>query len=414
MTPTSPTPDACHHPGLMPVAEALELMQCQADVVCQPQQIPLVAALDRILAEDIVSPLDIPPQDNAAMDGYALRAADNGPRQLIGHTLAGHPFTGDVTPGSCVRITTGAVVPRGADTVVMQENAQLEDNRLTVTGEVAEGDNIRRRGEDLATGQAVLRRGQRLGPVQLAQLASFGLSRVQVYSRLRVALLSTGDELIAPGNPLGPGQIYDSNRYGLNAMLTRAGFEVVDLGHVRDEPEAIQAAFSRAMENAQALVTSGGVSVGDADYIRPMLEQMGNIRFWKLAIKPGKPFAFGSLGSCRFFGLPGNPVSALVTLQHLALPLLRRMAGETPGHPVLIRARAASHFKKQPGRTDYQRALVSQAPDGELEVSSSGPQGSGQLSSFQDANAYAVIEAERGRIAPGEMVTVLLFDRFIE
>lgn len=404
---------SCEEPKLLPIATALKLMKTQALQVSQVESTPLVGALDRILAQDVIAPLAVPAYDNSAMDGYAMRAADAGPLQIIGEALAGHEFSGEVLPGTCIRIMTGAPIPRGADAVVMQENTQRKSQSIVLHHQPGPGENIRRRGEDIQKNDCILEHGRRLGPVDLALLASLGFAEVPVWRRLKVAVLSTGDELAPPGQALRKGQIYDSNRYGICAMLHRLNVEVIDLGLVADQPQAIKEAFQKASTQADAIISSGGVSVGDADFIKDVLASIGEINFWKVAIKPGKPFAFGKLGNSHFFGLPGNPVSAMVTLHQLTLPILRHMAGEQFEPPLSLQVPAASTFKKRPGRCDYQRGrLVSRIEDG-AHANSCGPQGSGVLTSFTGANCYVVLEQERGHVENGELVTVLPFDRFI-
>lgn len=405
----------CDEPQLLPVNEAItRMLKAVERQTPEPESVPLGDALDRVLAQAVVAPVAVPGHDNSAMDGYALRA-DEAQQALtvIGEALAGHPYTGSLKPGECVRIMTGAPVPEGADAVVMQENTRREGDRVSLTEPVEPGANIRHRGEDIPEGDTLLARGQRLGPVEIGLLASVGVAQVSVYRRLTVAVLSTGDELVPPGQPLGEGQIYDSNRYALIALLRRLNVEVLDLGLIPDQPDAIRSAFDTAASRADAVISSGGVSVGDADYVKDILEQLGQVNFWKVAIKPGKPFAFGRLGNSVFFGLPGNPVSALVTLHQLALPVLRTLAGEQLALPLSLTATAASAFKKRPGRQDFQRARLEQSA-GENCVSSNGPQGSGVMTSFVDANGYVVLEAARGRVEPGESVTFVPFDRFIQ
>lgn len=403
----------CDETHLLPMNEALQRMIEQVHPLTEVETLTLSQALDRVLAQPVTATLNVPAHANSAMDGYALRAADSGePLQLIGTSLAGHPFEGELTPGTCVRIMTGALIPAGADCVVMQENTQIQGETVTLTQEVRSGENIRQCGEDIAKGDQVLDKGKRLGPVDIGLLASLGINQVPVYRRLRVAVLSTGDELTPPGQPLPAGNIYDSNRYAIIALLQRLAVEVIDLGLIPDQPDAIRNAFIDAVDHADAVISSGGVSVGDADFVKDILAELGQIAFWKVAIKPGKPFAFGSLGQARFFGLPGNPVSALVTLHQLALPILKYMAGEVSESPLTLNIKAASAFRKRPGRADYQRACLSDI-NGENQVASNRAQGSGILTSFTHANCYVALEQERGKVAEGEIVRVIPFDRFL-
>jgi molybdopterin molybdotransferase len=403
----------CDEPKLLPVAAAIERMRAAIQPVLDVEALPLNQLLDRVLAQDIHAQLNVPGHDNSAMDGYALRAEDAGePLHLVGQSLAGHAFSDTLQPGQCVRITTGAVIPNGADAVVMQENTRAEGQKIIVTQAPRSGENIRRASEDIANGDRVLLKGHRLGPVDIALLASLGVAEANVYRRLKVAVLSTGDELTPPGEPLTAGHIYDSNRYGIAALLQRLNVNVIDLGLIPDRKNAIRSALKSASEKADAIISSGGVSVGEADYVKDVLDALGQINFWKVAIKPGKPFAFGHLGQARFFGLPGNPVSAMVTLHQLALPVLRTLAGELPDEPLAISAQAATRYKKRPGRQDFQRATLKEQ-SGHNVVSSNGPQGSGVLTSFSGANAYVVLEQERGTVEEGETVRVIPFDRFM-
>ncbi|WP_027329413.1 gephyrin-like molybdotransferase Glp [Marinimicrobium agarilyticum] len=403
----------CDEPQLIPVQDAIARMQVAVQAVADTEIVPLPELLDRVTAEPVHAGFNVPGYDNSAMDGYALRAEDaEQPLELVGQSLAGHRFDGELQPGQCVRITTGATIPAGADAVVMQENTEVNDRTVHVLKAPSEGENIRRAGEDITQGQEVFPSGYRFGPVDIALLASLGLAEASVKRRLKVAVLSTGDELTPPGQPLKDGHIYDSNRYGLIAILQRLNVEILDLGLIPDQPDVIRASLERAGSEADAVVSSGGVSVGDADYVKDILGELGEIGFWKVAIKPGKPFAFGHLGEAVFFGLPGNPVSSMVTLHQLALPILRTMAGEAPQPLLQLTATAASGYKKRPGRQDFQRATLRYV-DGENRVDSNGAQGSGVLTSFLGANAYAVLEAERGKVEAGESVTVIPFDRFM-
>jgi len=366
-------------------------------------------ALGRILAEDVVSRVDVPSHRNSAMDGYAL-AGDALPAEgergfdVVGTSWAGRPFEGAVGPGQCVRIMTGASVPDGADTVIMQEQVRREGDTAVIGTGHRPGDNVRPAGEDLRRGEKAVAAGTYILPAQLGLIASLGVSEVRVSRRPRVAFFSTGDELKSVGEPLAEGQIYDSNRYTLFGMLTRLGAEVIDLGVVRDRPEDIEAAFTEAARRADAVVTSGGVSVGEADFVTDTLDKLGEVGFWTVAIKPGRPIAFGRIGQAWFFGLPGNPVSAMVTFYQLVQPALQKLAGiEAPQPPMLLRARAGSKFKKKPGRMEFQRGVFRAAPEGYV-VESTGHQGSGILRSMSEANCFIVLEQDRGRVEAGEEV----------
>jgi len=403
----------CNQPGLLPLPAAQSKMLQSVGAVTGTQCVRLDAALDRILAVEITSPLNVPPHDNSAMDGYALasdQARDSGVLRIVGEALAGHPYAGACGAGECVRIMTGAPIPDGLDAVVMQENTQRDGNRVEIQKWPRIGNSIRRRGEDLALGDCVLAPGTRLGPVQLGLLASLGVAEVSVLRRLRIAVLATGDELARPGQELPPGGIYESNSIVISAMLRRLGYEVRDFGIVADDMTALRAVFAQADTWADAVVSSGGVSVGCADFTRDVLTEMGDVGFWKLAIKPGKPFAFGHLPNSVFFGLPGNPVSATVTFHQLAVPVLRAMQGEAAAVALQLPAVADEPLRKRPGRTDFQRARVVRGEDGRLHASSTGAQGSGILSSLHRANAYLVLERERGDVAKGEPVNVQLLD----
>lgn len=407
------THDCCSQPGLRPYHEAKADMLARLAAVTEPDVISLELALNYILAEPVLSPLDVPSFANSAMDGYALRAADVAAGTgltLIGTSLAGHPYNGKVGAGECVRIMTGAAMPLGADTVVMQENCRSEHNVIYCDGSVRPGQHVRHPAEDLAQGELVFDAGIRINARVLSVLSSLGLEQVSVYRPLRVALLSTGDELKAPGELLSPGDIYDSNRIGVHAMLTRLGIEVLDLGIIADDPALIRSAFLKAAEKVDAIITSGGVSVGDADFTKQVLDEVGEIGFWKLAIKPGKPFAFGNIGHCSFFGLPGNPVSAAVTFHLLVRPALAKLAGERYQSPLTLQARALSPFKKAPGRMDFQRGLAQVLDDGTLGVRPTGAQGSAVYSAMALANCLLHLEQDRGNVATGELVTLELLD----
>ncbi|MDP1717513.1 MAG: molybdopterin molybdotransferase MoeA, partial [Burkholderiales bacterium] len=307
-----------YDPNSMPVAKAREVISRFLSPVATHECVHIRAALGRVLAQDVTSPLDVPAHDNSAMDGYAVRFADlkadaKVTLKVAGTSFAGVPFQGVVKAGECVRIMTGGVVPQGTDTIVMQEHAEAKDNEVRIGGGHRQGQHLRRAGEDLKTGQAALKRGQLLRPAEIGLIASLGIPEVMVYRRLRVAFFSTGDELRSVGTMLAEGQIYDSNRYTIHGMLERLGCEVIDMGVVRDDPKLLEQAFGEAAAIADVVITSGGVSVGEADFVKDLLNKMGEVVFWKIAMKPGRPLAYGRIGHAHFFGLPGNPVSVMVT-----------------------------------------------------------------------------------------------------
>jgi len=399
-------------PHSLPVPQALRFITEKIEPIAGFERLSLRQALERVLDEDIRSPRDVPPFTNAAMDGYALRGADlpqsgEAVFTLVGKAFAGHPFSGTVGVGEAVRIMTGAPLPEGADTVIMQERVEvLAGGRIRVHAGHRAGENVRQAGEDIAAGAVVLSRGRRLQPADLGLLASLGIAEVRCRRRPRVAIFSTGDELRPLGTPLGPGEIYDSNRYTLHALLTRMGAEVLDLGAVPDDRAALGEALRSAADEADALITSGGVSVGEADYVKGLLEELGEVHFWKLAMKPGRPLAFGQLRRCYFFGLPGNPVSVAATFYQFVAPALRRLAGEAPRAPLSLRAVTLETLKKRPGRMDFQRGILESDETGRLTVRSTGNQGSHVLSSMSRANCFIVLDQEQGDVPAGTEVTV--------
>lgn len=372
-------------------------------------------ALDRVLDEAIRSTVDVPAHTNSAMDGYALAAAHlpaSGERgfQVIGTALAGRPFEGTAGEGECVRIMTGAPLPAGADTVVMQEKVRCEGDQAYISGGERPGQNVRPAGEDLKAGDIALEPGQQLSPSHLGLIASLGISEVRVKRRPRVAFFSTGDELASIGQPLGPGQIYDSNRYTLFGMLRRLNVEILDLGVVRDDREDLEQALLVAAAQADVIISSGGVSVGEADFVTETLERLGQVEFWTVAIKPGRPITFGRIEHALLFGLPGNPVSAMVTFYQLVQPALRRLTGLAEMEPpVLITAICESRIKKKPGRREFQRGVFRQDADGGYRVSTTGHQGSGVLRSMVSANCFIVLAEDCGTLEPGTEVQVQPF-----
>lgn len=375
---------------------------------------PLQEGLGRILGDDVCAPFNVPPWDNSAMDGYAVRGEDlpiTDRRQLavIGTAMAGSPFGGEVAAGQCVRIMTGAVIPRGCDTVIMQEQVIRAGDVISIGNGHSTGQHVRRAGEDLAAGQRVLGAGRRITPADLGLLASLGIDHVTVKRRPRVAFFSTGDELRALGEALDAGAIYDSNRYALYGMLQRTGVEPLELGIVRDKRDALQTALAQAAARADAIITTGGVSVGDADFVRDLLAELGKVHFWKIGVKPGRPFAFGRIGRAWFFGLPGNPVSAMVTYHQFVQPALRRLMGEEAAPPLQFKATCITALKKAPGRMEFQRGILATNAAGETVVRSTGGQGSNILRSMSDANCYIVLPAEWGNVPAGTLVEVQAF-----
>jgi len=411
---------AGYDPNALPVAQAQEFIARLVPRMGAVERVALRSALGRVLARDIVSPIDVPSHDNSAMDGYALRGSDlarDGDTVLAiaGTGFAGQAFAGAVPAGHCVRIMTGAVMPAGLDTVVPQEFTRAE-GELAVripAGAVRSGDNRRLKGEDLARGKPALSTGRLIRPADLGLLASLGQAEVPVFRRLRVAFFSTGDELRSIGEPLDEGCVYDSNRYTLWGMLQRLGCEVLDLGVVRDDPAALRAAFSEAAASADAVITSGGVSGGEADHTKKIMAELGDVLFWRIAMRPGRPMAIGRIGDAILFGLPGNPVAVMVTFYAFVRDALRAMSGMTEATPPLLRAACITPLRKKPGRTEYQRGIVTRAADGRWQVAITGSQGSGILSSMSAANGMVVLHHEQGNVNAGDEVDVIPFDGLV-
>lgn len=411
-----------YDPTALPVAQANAIIGEVVEPVRGTEQLALRTALDRVLAEDVISPIDVPAHDNSAMDGYAfqsaaLAAGGDVVLEVIGTAYAGNACDAAPTAGQAVRIMTGAIMPDGCDTVVPQEfvDVQAGGNQIRFAADaVRPGDNRRLRGEDLARGQAALAAGRILQPADLGLLASLGVAEIKVRRRLRVAFFSTGDELRSIGEPLDPGCVYDSNRYTLHGMLRRLNVELIDMGVVRDDPAALEAAFRSACENADAVITSGGVSVGEADYTKQIMARLGDVTFWKIAMRPGRPMAFGRIASngreALLFGLPGNPVAVMVTFYHFVRGALHRQMGANVPPLPLMRVRSAAAIRKKPGRTEYQRGILAPAADGGWEVRITGQQGSGVLRSMSEANCFIVLGHEQEAVAAGDLVEVMLFD----
>ncbi|NRF29207.1 molybdopterin molybdotransferase MoeA [Vibrio coralliilyticus] len=404
----------CDAPGLMPIEEAMEQMLSPIKPIQTTLQLPLAEAIGYVLAEDILSPIFVPPFDNSAMDGYAIRIADLNNSNVLpsaGKSFAGQPFEGEWPKGTCVRIMTGAQIPEGCDAVIMQENTEQTEQGVKFNQtDVKPQNNIRPTGDDIRKDDVVLPKGARLTARDIPMIATLGISHVTVVRKPRVAFFSTGDELKPLGEPLEAGQIYDSNRYGIKPLIENFGCEPVDLGIIPDCPEELKATFEKAQTLADVVVTSGGVSVGEADYTKDILEELGQIGFWKLAIKPGKPFAFGKLSTAWFCGLPGNPVSAVLTMYVLVQPMLAKLAGHAEWKaPESIPATTRTAFKKAPGRTDYQRGVYT-IEDGKFVVETTGNQSSGAFRSMSLANCFVVLERERGRVEVGETVNIQLFN----
>jgi len=397
-------PDALH------VEKARQAMRACITPVTATEDVPIRNALGRVLAQDIVPGINVPAHDNSAMDGYALRFADlDGPLREIGTALAGKPFSGALGTGECVRIMTGAVMPAGADTVVIQEVVKRDGDRIVVPPGQKRAQNVRYAGEDLKVGVPVLSDGKYLRAAELGLIASLGIGEVRVKRRLRVAMFATGDELASIGEKLQPGEVYDSNRYTLHAMLERLGVEIHDLGVVRDDPSLLEQAFRKAAE-ADAIITTGGVSVGEADFVRRLMAKLGEVLFWKIAMRPGRPMAFGRIGDSYLFGLPGNPVAVMVTFYQFVRDALLHLSGRSDDYTIpLLRAAAAENMRKVPGRTEYQRGLLFR-DGGEWKARTTGQQGSGVLRSMSEANCFIVLEHERGAVKAGEPVAVQLME----
>ncbi len=380
-------------------------------------KVNLHEAHGRILAQNLLAPADVPPVNNAAMDGFAVRSADlpeHGERSLAvaGIALAGKPFDGNVESGSCVRIMTGAAIPDGADTVIAQEHVigDMEANPIVIDAGHKAGQNMRPRGEDLAAGDVVLKAGKRIGAAELGVLSSMGFDRVPVFEQLRVAVFSTGDELREPDVTLDHGLIHDCNRPILRALVTQLGCSLTDLGILPDQYEVVRDALAEAATDHDVIITSGGVSTGVADYVTRALQELGDLGVWRIALRPGRPFAHGRIGACEFFGLPGNPVAVMVTFDQLVNPALGTLAGLSPvDSPFRFRLPCTEALRKKTGRTEVYRAIMYREANGTLSVKSTGKQSSGLLKSMSDANCFILLEHDDESTSVGQLVDVIPF-----
>ena len=407
-----------YDPQALPAQEVLNFLAQLVTVIHDTQDVPIFEALNRVIAQDVISPIDVPPHDNSAMDGFAFNGAELQPGQtlplkVVGTALAGKAWQGTVKAGECVKIMTGAIMPLGLDTVAPQELCEVLAEEVRIPANMLKaGDNRRLRGEDLNKDSPAVRKGTFVTPAAVGLLASLGLPTVKVMRRLKVAYFSTGDEILSLGEAPREGAVYDSNRYTVFGMLQNLGCEMIDMGVVRDDPVLLEAAFSKAAKEADAVITSGGVSVGEADFTKAMMKKLGDVVFWKIAMRPGRPMAVGRLTqgnhSAVLFGLPGNPVAVMVTFLAFVKPALQQMMGITETPPPLMRARSQEVMRKKPGRTEYQRGIVTRNQLGELEVRTTGNQGSGVLSSMVQANCLIVLAHTQSTAQVGDWVDVLI------
>ena len=420
LTELANTPSVCddYDPNSMPVEQAREFIKAFLSPVQETERLHLHAALGRVFAEEIQATHNVPSHNNSAMDGYAFNADDlaQGTTRLkiTGAAFAGNPLTGSFEKGACVRIMTGAAIPAGTDTVIAQERVEVDGEFIQFTDTPNRGANVRYAGEDLKAGQVVLNIGHQISPADLGLIASLGIGEVAVYRKLKVSFFSTGDELASIGSTLKTGQIFDSNRYTLFGMLTRMGAEIQDLGAIPDDPILLEKTLIKAAEKSDVILTSGGVSVGEADYMKQLLQKLGQVLFWKIAMKPGRPLAFGKIGNAHYFGLPGNPVAVMVTFyQFVRQAMLVLMGQANPAAIPILSVICTSPMRKLKGRTEFQRGILFVGKDGHWQVKTTGNQSSGVLSSMSQANCFIVLDDDMGNGEAGTTVKVQLFDGVI-
>ncbi|MEE9575564.1 MAG: gephyrin-like molybdotransferase Glp [Gammaproteobacteria bacterium] len=401
-------------PDSLMVSDALKNIYAAISPISESEVVPIRESLNRILSKDIVSSLNVPTATNSAMDGYALHG-DIIPKhgtskiKVIGTAFAGKPYQDKVGQGECVRIMTGAVMPEATDTVIIQEHVERTDDEILIDSETKSGSNVRQAGEDIKVGDVILEKGMRIRPADIGLIASLGFGEVEVIRKLRIAFFSTGDELCSIGEELKNGDIYDSNRYTLFGMLSELNVTIMDMGVIRDNREDLQQAFEKAAAQADVIITTGGVSVGEADYVKEILQESGTVNFWKVAMKPGRPMAFGQIKDAHFFGLPGNPVSVMVTFYQFVKPAIRHLMSETETETVTMQVPCISNLKKRPGRVEYQRGILERDENNQWFVRKTGAQGSGILRSMSQANCFIVLPMESASVEPGTMVEVQPF-----
>ncbi len=401
-------------PGSLMVSDALKNIYTAISPISESELVPIRESLNRVLAIDIVSSLNVPTATNSAMDGYAVHG-DDIPEQgtsklsVVGKSFAGKPYQGKVGQGECIRIMTGAVMPKATDTVIIQEHVERTNDEILIDAETKPGSNVRQAGEDIANGDIVLKKGARIRSADIGVIASLGVGEIEVIRKIRVAFFSTGDELSSIGEDLKNGNIYDSNRYTLFGMLSELNVTIMDMGVIRDNREELQQAFEHAATQADVVITTGGVSVGEADYVKEILQETGAVNFWKVAMKPGRPLAFGQIKDAHFFGLPGNPVSVMVTFSQFVKPALRHLMAETETETFTMRVPCISKLKKRPGRVEYQRGILERDETNQWVVKKTGAQGSGILRSMSQANCFIILPMDSASVEPGTIVEVQPF-----